>query len=1178
MKNLLLLITAALVNCLLAERSAAAGFTDYHVFFYGEVRQFGGAHAVLLQAGDLEMTFVNQSNPTNRVTLETTLQPTGVGNTKLFSYSLKVPLAYLPEAPRMDEFLSINASQTEFKIDGVTIDGTPATLPDGSKEFYSLSFASRAGDYRLDLLVAGDSTDTDGDGMPDWWERLYGLDPYTDDAHEDLDGDGWTNIEEFLRGSNPAVSNREPQLVTAEILVPASGEAGVFLHILDSDSTAAEITVSFPGGDDGGFELHLDGAPLAPGAPRSFPLTDLQSGRLSIRHIDRAFKQLTLPVSWNDGGEEASGQVLVRVVAPSSSDGSDAALWLDGMDLPPEGSRITNWADRSGNNRAASQPLAAHQPLVSGRSADFAGSPTAHLFFQDIAVRNGNHTVLAAYRADPSSATPQTMLATNRGFLQLAPTTQAISYPGAPTYQMDGLAVRGFINTTGFDSTGIFRRQGNLLEIADGLSYDGQNIAPVTLDPVLPTLGARRSALPVPDPVSEGFNGQLHELLVFPTALPEQKLRDIHDYLESKWRGAVVWDFSSKLRPVSLQSTSSRRSQIIRGGHGDDHLSGGPGDDIISGGGGNDTLTGGGGTDRFVFGSLDSGTNRITDFDLEQDIIDLSALFWGLSGDARQFISVRLDANFATEVPILDSVLVVQRPDGSMQEIVLENTVIGSPQLIQLIVEGRIRMGALSIPSGVQVALAPGNSTVPDSPDQPFSIVVSRSGTGVAAALDVPLGFFEDALGGSFVIDGASSNTGRRSVISFARGEASKTLIVRPVPNLNTSGPATLQIAVLPHFKYAVDGSPVERALTDQPMVWLDVLQANAVSSTAQPARLRIHRDGDSSTSITIDLRLAGTAKEGIHIEPVPQSITIPAGQASAEITITARAEGLVRGPKVALLQLVPRERYQVGNPHEAVVYAAATATEANSAGFDRWLQASTGGAMKSLADLSKLPSDTVADYLRAYAFGLGSAAELPSHHISFRIVNGRPEILTHGRFNAADVRWGVESSVSLEEWTDHSAKFFEADDPTGTKLVSESLPSTPSNRFYRLGVRLDPGQLASESINRLTGSSRYGISGNASWGADPVSGALASSGGTVGETNRIVAEVNGGTQLDFEMEIVGAGAGDLLIFYIDGVKQLQTTAGTVAVKRELAGAGIHLLMWEFMRSSGDAVIVHKAK
>ncbi|MHA1401669.1 MAG: right-handed parallel beta-helix repeat-containing protein [Candidatus Heimdallarchaeaceae archaeon] len=41
------------------------------------------------------------------------------------------------------------------------------------------------------------NSDTDSDLMPDGWEVANGLDPLTDDASKDLDGDGLTNLEEY---------------------------------------------------------------------------------------------------------------------------------------------------------------------------------------------------------------------------------------------------------------------------------------------------------------------------------------------------------------------------------------------------------------------------------------------------------------------------------------------------------------------------------------------------------------------------------------------------------------------------------------------------------------------------------------------------------------------------------------------------------------------------------------------------------------------------------------------------------------------------------------------------------------------------------------------------------------------------------------------------------------------
>jgi hypothetical protein len=47
--------------------------------------------------------------------------------------------------------------------------------------------------------------DSDADGMADEFENIHGFDPYDEtDGLLDADGDGYTNVEEFLNGSLPS--------------------------------------------------------------------------------------------------------------------------------------------------------------------------------------------------------------------------------------------------------------------------------------------------------------------------------------------------------------------------------------------------------------------------------------------------------------------------------------------------------------------------------------------------------------------------------------------------------------------------------------------------------------------------------------------------------------------------------------------------------------------------------------------------------------------------------------------------------------------------------------------------------------------------------------------------------------------------------------------------------------
>jgi parallel beta-helix repeat protein len=92
----------------------------------------------------------------------------------------------------MEYFTTYNVSLNEGVLD---LAGNPLT------NFTGYEFLARV-DMNLD---------TDEDGMPDGWEFLYDLDPSDpSDAEEDMDSDGYTNLEEFEGGSDPSNSESIP--------------------------------------------------------------------------------------------------------------------------------------------------------------------------------------------------------------------------------------------------------------------------------------------------------------------------------------------------------------------------------------------------------------------------------------------------------------------------------------------------------------------------------------------------------------------------------------------------------------------------------------------------------------------------------------------------------------------------------------------------------------------------------------------------------------------------------------------------------------------------------------------------------------------------------------------------------------------------------------------------------
>ena len=66
-------------------------------------------------------------------------------------------------------------------------------------------------------------TDSDGDGMPDWWEQRFNLDPRSaEDARFDMSGDGYSNIECFINGLDPwqYIDWRDPTRNFNTLLLP----------------------------------------------------------------------------------------------------------------------------------------------------------------------------------------------------------------------------------------------------------------------------------------------------------------------------------------------------------------------------------------------------------------------------------------------------------------------------------------------------------------------------------------------------------------------------------------------------------------------------------------------------------------------------------------------------------------------------------------------------------------------------------------------------------------------------------------------------------------------------------------------------------------------------------------------------------------------------------------------
>ncbi len=112
------------------------------------------------------------------------------------------------EDPGVDDVLTFGGTwppDAELDPDTGTLTWTPGSDAVGLEHTFVLTVSDGdGGEDAMSWTVTVELDDVDGDGMSDSWEDSYGLDPTDpDDAAEDPDGDGRTNLDEFTGDSDP---------------------------------------------------------------------------------------------------------------------------------------------------------------------------------------------------------------------------------------------------------------------------------------------------------------------------------------------------------------------------------------------------------------------------------------------------------------------------------------------------------------------------------------------------------------------------------------------------------------------------------------------------------------------------------------------------------------------------------------------------------------------------------------------------------------------------------------------------------------------------------------------------------------------------------------------------------------------------------------------------------------
>ncbi len=114
------------------------------------------------------------------------------------------------------------------------------------------------------------------------------------------------------------------------------------------------------------------------------------------------------------------------------------------------------------------------------------------------------------------------------------------------------------------------------------------------------------------------------------------------------------------------------------------------------------------------------------------------------------------------------------------------------------------------------------------------------------------------------------------------------------------------------------DGGIVTSPPSGLPVVTVNTTDATASEQGTNTGAFTVTRSGSTSAALQISLSISGLAANGSDYETVADTVTIPAGYASAAITITPLSDAITEGTEDVTVAVLEDEAYVLGDPSSA--------------------------------------------------------------------------------------------------------------------------------------------------------------------------------------------------------------------------------------------------------------------
>jgi large repetitive protein len=339
--------------------------------------------------------------------------------------------------------------------------------------------SSATGTRQFQVTVT--APDTDGDGMPDSFEDLHGLDKNdAADAAEDADGDGVSNLDEYLGDTDPTTDDIAPVVTApADLVVPSTG----YLTVVDLGAPTA-----------------VDGLDGALTATSDLASTALRPGRYTVTWT-------AVDAAGNPATDTQRVDVLPMAdfnVGQVTGEGRTVAVTVTLNGTPPEYPVTIPYVLSGTADSTDSDAVDGAFTISSGLSATL---PVVVASNADNAIETLIFTMTGADWATPGARTTHTLVISD---LNEPPSVELVAFQNAlprfVAFKADGPVT---VQATAVDPNGtpvvLFDWGGS----DDALGVDAMTGSSISFDPSGLATGAYRVSLSIPHPTGFAIAGIL---------------------------------------------------------------------------------------------------------------------------------------------------------------------------------------------------------------------------------------------------------------------------------------------------------------------------------------------------------------------------------------------------------------------------------------------------------------------------------------------------------------------------------------------------------------------------------------------------------------------------------------------------------------------------------------------